>query len=433
MPAAGCEVPVPDQESPHPGLPPGVAGTAADLAAAAGALLAGSLNLERTLERLLGLLVPAHATMAQVTLTGTLGRQEVVCRSVDGEVEHVHEPAPDGAEHGSVAGVVLTGRRARLPKLADADLPGLVPVDRIDGLRGVLGRPAVVLPLEGRGAVFGTLTLLGADAAEDDATLRELEAAVRHAGLFVDAARLYAERTRVAGVLQRGLRPPLLPDLDGVRIAGFYRPADDTAGVGGDFYDLHGQDGDWTVVLGDVAGKGVEAAVQTGAVRQAIRTAALIDRSPARIVDLVNRVLLSDGTERFVTLLCGRLRRGDTGTWCLDLAVAGHPPPFVLRRDGEVASVGARGTVVGAVLDAAYEEVTVTLDPGDACLLFTDGVTESRAADGELFGRERIAALLPPMAGSEPEALVEHVARASIDFGKRGRDDIAMLAVRVDP
>jgi phosphoserine phosphatase RsbU/P len=314
-----------------------------------------------------------------------------------------------------------------------ADLAALVPEALHPEAAPFLERPGLVLPLMGRGSVFGTLTLLGAEglgAPDATAALDELAARV---GLLVDSTRLNAERTRIADVLRRSLRPTQPPVVPGLRLAAFHRPADDTAGIGGDFYDVHGGGSDWTIVLGDVAGKGVEAAVLTGAVRHSVRTAALVDRRPGRVIALLNDVLLDDGVERFVTLVCGRLRPSADGSWQLDLASAGHPPPLLLRRDGAVEQVGTRGTVVGAVRELEVAEVVVTLDPGDACLLYTDGITESRDHGGALLGRERVAALLGEAVGAEPAAIVEHVARTAIEHGERARDDIAVLAVKVEP
>lgn len=407
-----------------------------DPASAAGALLirasrllGGSPDVEQSLDRLLGLLVPEHAAWSQVTLEDGTGGQQVVCEAAAGGVEHLSEHAPAGDRPASVAAVVRTGQRADVVRLTSAQLEGIVRPERVDRCGHLLGRPGIVLPLEARGGVYGSLTLLGL--AAGTMPLPGLEEVVGQAALAIDAALLHRERSRVVRVLQEGLRPAVLPEIHGLEIAGFSRPADRAAGVGGDFYDLHGGAGDWTVSLGDVAGKGVEAAMLTDSARQSIRTAALVDRRPGRILGLLNEVLLIDGGSTFVTVVCGRLRPAPEGAWRLDVATAGHPPPLILRRGGEVVAIGVLGTAVGALPDLDYEEVTVTLDPGDAFLLFTDGVTESRDADGELFGRERVAALLAESAGAAPAAIVDRVARSSIEFGTRSRDDIAMLAVRV--
>jgi phosphoserine phosphatase RsbU/P len=409
-----------DRDRPTTPTPPAVE----PLLARTSRVLAGSLNVERTVDRLLGLLVPAHADWAQVTLAEDLGGHRVAVLVADGAVERRAWEGPPADRRASVAGVLLTGRRVRLAPVDAEGLAALTPDP--DAPAGAGG---AILPLAARVTTFGTLTLLG-EAIPD---LEVLADVAQRAALALDAARLYAERSHVAEVLQRDLRPPALPDLPGLRIAGLSRPADTRGVAGGDFFDVHGGDGDWTVVLGDVAGKGIEAAVLTGRTRQSVRTAALVDRSPRAILALLNAVLLAEGASRFVTLLCARLRPLDGGRWRLDVCAAGHPPPQLLTADGEVATIGTRGTVVGAVPDIRLEEASVTLRPVDACVIVTDGVTESRDADGTLFGEAGVAALLPGLLGAEPEAVVEHVARSALAHGVRRPDDLAVLALRVAP
>ncbi|MFD2398301.1 PP2C family protein-serine/threonine phosphatase [Prauserella oleivorans] len=238
---------------------------------------------------------------------------------------------------------------------------------------------------------------------------------------------------RTAATLQESLRPPELPEVPGLRLAARYRAANEQMDVGGDFYDVHGGPDDLGLVVGDVSGKGIEAAVLTGRARQTIKTAAYFDRSPAKILTALNDVLREDGTGRFITVACLRLRRvADGPGFTATIAVAGHPAPLVLRSDGTVERPDVRGTLSGVLSGLSYTEVELRLEPGDALLVYTDGVEEARGREG-FFGLDRLLELLPVYAGADPEVLCDAVERRVLDYlGGRDHDDIALLAVGCD-
>src|SRR6185312_15911324 len=142
-------------------------------------------------------------------------------------------------------------------------------------------------------------------------------------------------RSTVASILQASLRPPELPKLEGSVLAARYRPASDDIEIGGDFYDAWGEADDWSFVLGDVAGKGVEAAVVTGQARHTVRGAAAVDSDPSAVLRALNRMLDGTTTGRYVTAVYGRVHRTETGLR-ITLASAGHPPPLLVRATGEV-------------------------------------------------------------------------------------------------
>jgi phosphoserine phosphatase RsbU/P len=199
--------------------------------------------------------------------------------------------------------------------------------------------------------------------------------------------------------------------------------------LGGDFYDVHGTDDDWTVVVGDVCGKGVEAAVLTGTVRQAVRTACLVDRDPSRVLELANRVLLTGSDETFVTAICARGRRVGDGLH-LDVASAGHPEPLVVRQDGSVEQVAVAGTVLGLLDQTRYTAIGVDLAPGETCVFYTDGVPEAPGHRAR-FGDDRMQQLLEATGACAVQAQVEGVAMAlSAHLSDRPHDDIAILAVQ---
>ena len=419
--------------------------------AAAGVDLAGSLNLRRSLVRSLHLLVPRLGSWA---LVGVAGPRELRCAVLSPSPASPSSPSMSGVfertvdlpREGPYARVLATGRPETTTgqvAIGEEALAALAPdADLLDSARALRPAYATTLALPARGSPLGVLTVLREQGTRplgdaDAALLREL---ARRIALALDAARLYGERSHVARVLQASLLPPQLPEVPGVLLAARYRAGLEQADIGGDFYDVHGDAaaGDWSLVVGDVRGKGVEAAVLTGQARQSVRTAALVDRRPAAVLRLLNAALASDPpggplAETFVTVACGRLRPAndaDDGV-DLDVASAGHPSPLVLRADGRVDAVHVTGLLAGAFPDATYEQVRVRLAPGDSCLFFTDGVLEAPGADGQ-FGVERLAALLARCAGTEPEVLVEVVLEAVIEHVRdRGHDDIALLAVAV--
>ncbi|MDP9395420.1 MAG: serine/threonine-protein phosphatase [Actinomycetota bacterium] len=396
--------------------------------AGASRALSGSLNLNRTVVRALHLLVPRFSRCAAVLLAGprsatwtslTVGPDDVP------ELRHGSGELP-----GASAAALRVGQQiANAPGPLDAVLP--------PGAGGRCEEPAsaTTLPLTARGCGFGTLVVAGGAAVPaDDSEAALLEDLGRRVAAALDAAALYGERSHVAEVRQASLRPPQLPAVPGVRLAARYRSATEHTEIGGDFYDVHGEGEDWTVVVGDVCGKGVEAAVLTGQCRQAVRTAALVDRDPAAVLTLLNRVLAGreEQAGSFVTVSCARLRPGPRGGTSVDLASAGHPAPLVVRADGRIQEPTMSGLLAGAFPEADYASTTVALEPGDACVFYTDGVTEARGRDGE-FGTEGLAAVLAACAGSDPAALVDVVVQAVLEhLDGSSRDDIAVLAVRAE-
>ena len=258
------------------------------------------------------------------------------------------------------------------------------------------------------------------------ARLLELERDARvRAELAERAARSVSE------VLQRSLLPPHLPVVPGIELGAAYRAGAEGTMVGGDFYDVFELgDGRWGVAIGDVRGKGAQAASVTALMRYTIRTAAVREESPAEVLKVLNRALLSDDarTGDFCTAVYGVLDTSHPDGPGLCLAVGGHPLPLLRTADG-VRPVGAPGTLLGAVADPRIADERVTLAPDDVLLLFTDGVIESRTPDG-FFGTDRLAELLLDCAGLDAEAIAGRVEAAVVHTSARSADDVAVLAVR---
>ena len=395
--------------------------------------LSGSLNLRRTALRLLTMIRPRLADWGMVVLPGDRPGSLTL---VGGDDAGFHAVVSTAAIADlELSRLLRTGgtelRHVMMDDDAEADLAGMIPHPRLAAEAATM-RPADLLTvgLTARGATIGALVLIRCEGRGFDA--RDVTVAERvatSAAMALDSARLYEERGRIASVLQSSLRPPSLPEVAGARLAARYRPAAEHLDVGGDFYDVHGRGEDWLLSVGDVSGKGVEAAALTGRTRQSIRTACHFDRRPEVVLGALNTVLFDEHTKDFVTVVCARMRRDADGGFVVDVAAAGHPPPIVLRRDGRVESVGVTGTAVGMVARVTYRPATIALGSGDTMLMFTDGVDEATGPDG-MYGVDRLLALLPRYAGADPEVLCEAIEQDVLEYlDGRQHDDIALLAV----
>ncbi|MFD6992756.1 PP2C family protein-serine/threonine phosphatase [Streptomyces sp. NPDC059943] len=296
----------------------------------------------------------------------------------------------------------------------------------------------VVTPLPGHGVPAGALVLLrGAGEApftENEEVFARLFAA--RAGAALSAARLYAEQSSITETLMRELLPPVLHDVSGVEFAGAYRPAAESERVGGDFYDVHPAPADAEgqeslVILGDVCGKGLEAAVLTGKIRNTLHALLPMADDHQRVLSLLNGALLNSHHTRFATLVLASAVR-HAGSVRLRLTSAGHPAPLIVRGDGHVEEVRTRGTLVGALPEATAVTVEASLAPGETCVLFTDGITEAKGGPlgGDLYGDERLHGALSRCAGMPASAVVEHIQMLASQWVRGGRhDDMAVVAI----
>nr|WP_229854468.1 GAF domain-containing SpoIIE family protein phosphatase [Streptomyces filipinensis] len=306
-----------------------------------------------------------------------------------------------------------------------------------DGFAGPVGS-VIVAPLPGHGVSAGALVLLRSSAEQCFTDGEEVFARLfaARAGTALSAARLYGEQANVTATLMRELLPPRLSSVHGVDYAGGYRAAKDHERVGGDFYDVHpGSDPsqDTLVVLGDVAGKGLDAAVLTGKIRNTLHALLPLTDDHQRVLNLLNGALLTSHHTRFATLVLASVRRRGTRAR-VRLTSAGHLPPLIVRADGKVEESATRGTLVGALPTVTANTVETTLAPGETCLLYTDGITEARGGPlgDELFGEHRLQRALSECAGLPAEAVVERVRMLASQWIGGGRhDDMAAVAVSV--
>ncbi len=287
-----------------------------------------------------------------------------------------------------------------------------------------------------RGLAIGELEVFAPDEPEpgDEAILTQL---ANVASAAIANAELYGAEREIAETLQGSLLPRELPRIPGLDVEARYVAAGDGIVVGGDFYDLFPlavSDG-WGIALGDVCGKGPEAAALTALVRYTLRAAALWEPDPVRVMELLNGAILEQRTDyRFCTALYGNVRVGDDGDGSarVGLVNCGHPLPLLLRADGTVETVGSHGTVLGVVPDPDLHVDHARLAPGDLLLLFTDGITEVRRGGREVFGTEQLVALVAQLAGSSAAKAAERVEDAVLTAcGGPPHDDLALVALRV--
>jgi integral membrane sensor domain MASE1 len=246
--------------------------------------------------------------------------------------------------------------------------------------------------------------------------------------------RAHAEETvaYIAGALQEGLLPPGLPEIPDIDLAARFRPVGEGYRVGGDFYDVfESRPGRWVVVVGDVSGKGPNAAAVTGLARHTLRTAAVHDDSPSHVLSVLNGALRDRLSPREVcTVVYARLEPADGG-FALTVSSGGHPLPLLLRGDGTVHEVGAHGLVLGANPEIELAESTVILQPGDCLLLYTDGLTEAYAP-AYTSVRPDVQSLLGSHPRSSANEIAEDVYRRMLDFSpSEPRDDVALVVLRI--
>ncbi|MEV4711386.1 PP2C family protein-serine/threonine phosphatase [Micromonospora sp. NPDC049374] len=308
-------------------------------------------------------------------------------------------------------------------------LPGVSAAEVAARLVSLPGRdtPAgVLLVARGSGGWYG----------EDDLDL--VWAFAARAGAALTTALLYREQAEVADMLQASLLPVEPTPAPGVQWGTAYRPAQAGLRIGGDFYGSHRlPDGGSVFFLGDVSGKGVEAAVFTGQLRQCLHALHRVEQQPARLLRLLNDALLettlAHGQGRFATMVLGVVRPHRDGGLHLTLAGGGHLPPLVLRSSGEVEQLPLNGMLIGVVPDPRIGQVSTRLAPGETCLLYSDGVTEARGGrrGEELLGTDRLVQALSGCHRMPAPALAERIEQVTCDWlAQRDHDDIAVLALR---
>jgi serine phosphatase RsbU (regulator of sigma subunit) len=405
------------------------------LLAEAGQALSSSLDYQETLQRMARLTVPGLADWCAVLMRGDDDvLEQVSVATVDPDQVALAREA--GARHparlsdGTAAAQVIRSGRARLiseigeePSAGggiEGELLGFAPEVRLRSLMivplAVAGHPpigAMALAMADSGRVFDEIDL---------ALARELG---HRAAIAVENARLYNERSLIATTLQRSLLPPELPDIPGLRLAGFYQAAGEQNDVGGDFYDVFDVRGGWMVLVGDVAGRGPEAAALTSLSRYTLRTAGRLLGDPVAALEQLNAALRERPGLSLVSVCCALLRNVD-GNATADVVLAGHPPALHVQ-GGNVRPTGVFAAFLGAYEHGEWNAVTVRLDPGDLLVLYTDGVIDT-VGEADRFGEDRLAQTVRD--ATDASDAVARIHGAVTHFARGPQvDDVAVIAV----
>jgi PAS domain S-box-containing protein len=404
------------------------------LLARAGELLTSSLDYERTLQQVAELAVPQLGDWCTVSMPDGHGLVRIVAVAhADPEkvalarriAEHYPTPAdtPSGA-----AQAIRDGDSVFINDIPDEMLDAVAQDDEhLELLRAIGMRGGLTVPMSAGGKNVGALSLISAESARHF-TVADVELAqelARRAGTAVENARLYTERSHIARTLQTGLLPGRLPQMPGWKVATLYRPAGDENWVGGDFYDAFAVRGGWLVLVGDVAGRGAEAAALTGLARHTLRTAAQLLDDPLAAVGTLNGELCAREQMSLCSVAAVLLRERD-GRATAEIVCAGHPLPL-RARDGRVEPVGRYSPMLGAYPVEGWGRTTVDLDPGDVLMLYTDGVFDAVGADGR-FGEDRLQRTVTGVADARDAVTRIDEALTAFEQGAPS-DDTAVLAV----
>jgi PAS domain S-box-containing protein len=404
------------------------------------AVLASSLDTSEVLNRVASLAVPEVADWCVVDLVGEGGLERVALAHEDPAMIEMADELrerypPDPHTDGGVPGVVRSGRSELYPEIPEE----LVRAASVDDehyrlINGIGMRSAMIVPMIARGRTVGTLSFVSGLSGRrfDERDLGLAEELARRCATAIDNARLFSERAYIARTLQQSLLPAELPDIPGIEAAARFLPVGEGNDVGGDFYDLFASGGrGWTVVMGDVCGKGPDAAAVTALARYTLRAAAMSERLPSRALRVLNEALLRQRDDRrFCTVAYAYLELRNGGAQ-IGFASGGHPLPMLLRTDGTVEPIGEPGTLLGVVPDPHFEDRSFSISPGDALVFYTDGVIEGRGDDG-MVDEAGLARALADCAGAGADAIAARVEELAVGAQSgRPRDDIAVLVLRV--
>ena len=409
------------------------------------ALRSWSLDYPETFERLARLCVPFLADLCVIDVAddGAIRRVAAVHADADraelvAELERRYAPDPYGPH--PAASVVRGGQAEVEPLLSDEFLRTMtLDDDHYRIVKQLEFTSYMCVPLTARGRNIGALTLVSAGSGRSfgPSDLAIAEELGRRAALAIDNARLFSERDYVARALQSSLLPPALPAIPGVRFAARYRAAGEGNEVGGDFYDVfQGGRNAWWFVVGDVSGKGPQAAAIAGLARHTLHAVALERRSPRRLLSALHETLAyGEGQGEFCTVCCGLLRPSSPGMPArLAVACGGHPPPIIRRADRSIEIATCSGPLLGVPLRSSrFMQQTLTLEPGDTLIMYTDGVTEAHHRNAPLFGEERLATVIAD-ADDDVDKMADSIIAAVRDYGPPDpRDDLAIVVVQIDP
>jgi PAS domain S-box-containing protein len=400
-----------------------------------GRVLASSLDFERTLQEVARLAVPQLADWCGVDMPGPHGEiRPVAIAHVDPAkvaigraLRHEYPVDPQGAV--GLPAVLRGGPSWLAPRITDDELVTFATDERhLELLRAVGFGSVMIVPITAHDETLGALTFVSSGSSRsfglDDLALAEELG--RRAGMAVANARAFTDRAQIARTLQASLRPPDLPEIEGWDIAALHEPAGEANEVGGDFFEVFEVAGGWMAMIGDVEGKGAVAAAATAAARHTVHAVAQLTGDAVTAVRQLDRRLRGGPENNLCSMALVQLRGA-----VAYLLSAGHPPPVHVTVRG-AREIEVTGPLPGALPEPGeWPTERVELEPGEALVLYTDGVTDAVGAGGERFGRERLLATLGRPAASADEVL-GHIRAALWEFAEgRQRDDVACLVLRL--
>jgi PAS domain S-box-containing protein len=395
--------------------------------------LTSSLDYEQTLQRVADMAVPGFADWCGVSMPRRDGilEQVAVAHADPAKVELARRLSAEFPSRVGEPGVgeVIADGRAQLLEIPDEMLrESARSPEHYELIKGLGLRSAIVVPVRAGGEVIAGITFVTAESGRvfDERDLEVGSELARRAAVAIENARLFEQRSAVARTLQEALVPEGLPEVPGWEIATEYSPAAQGTQVGGDFFDAFRVADGWMVVIGDVAGRGVDAAAVTALARYTLRTAGSLNGEMDVALDQLNDWLLEQGEAGICTAVTMTLR--DDGE--VELISAGHPPPLLLR-EGTVEPLEDRGPMLGFTRSPGWPLHRFRIEPGEQLLLYTDGVIEL-AGESERFGEARLQESVAG-AGSPSETL-RRIADAHRRFSADpSEDDIAIVAAMRRP
>jgi GAF domain-containing protein len=321
------------------------------------------------------------------------------------------------------AGRIAENRR---PQVVES----LESVDEISAYLRERVRSIVGVPLMVDREVVGVLhTGSVASRAFDNDDVALLQLAAERAAVAIRRNQLFERQREIATLLQTALLPSELPTIPGVKISALFVAAGEGVEVGGDFYDVFRVDGrTWGLVVGDVCGRGPQAAALTGLARNGLRAIALRESRPADVLTGLNDIMVRSQVDRFCTVIYGTAQ-SSPGCFRVAIARGGHPPPYVLRGDGSVEVIQSAGPLLGVFENPEFDGFELDLAPGDALVLFTDGLVERNATLQRLGGLTRV---LAGCAGLDAAAITARLGETLGGPTNSSPDDVVVLVVRVE-
>lgn len=407
--------------------------------AEASRLLGSTLDYDGALRDVARLAVPDVADACSILLldAGRLRPVAMVGLGTDGAAEPPPDAPPWCFGTSELAGVAAGGASRLVARVDDEHRQAWAAGGADPDSLGPFGcRSVAAVPMRSHDETLGVLVVAMGPSDRDlgPADVSLLEDVAARAATAITNSRAHLARTAIAHTLQQSLLPPEVPVLPGLEVAARYRPLGDEVEVGGDFYDVFAAGGGrWGVVIGDVSGKGVPAASLTALARYTVRTAAGGEIGPSGVLEVLNNSILDDGAgERFCTVALALIHHDAAGVH-FALSCGGQPLPMLVDGSGDVRPVGHPGTAIGLFANPKLTDVSTTLGPEEALVLYTDGVVEARSPSGD-FADGLLEATLRRCAGMPAEAVADAIERALFDFaGGPPRDDTAILVIRRPP